>query len=291
MCGEALVNAGPIPIISIRVSTWNQAPFIAQALESILMQDFGGLYEVIVGDDASTDETASIVESYAPRFAGRLHLLRGTVRQGMRANFDRTLAACRGQYVAVLDGDDFWTDPRKLAAQVQMLETHPEWVGCYHNVWVLDQSTGTQRAQFSQPPKLVLTIEDLLVRNTMPHSSMVFRNPGFDGFPPGFTSLPMSDWPMNVLLAQRGGFAYLDAICGTYRIHAGGAWSRGVGYSAAKALRDTRTNLAAYRVFDRHFEGRYHDLLSPVMGACRRRLIQLWRQRISEAIRRALGAR
>ena len=224
------MNTEAMPLVSVRVSTWNQAPYIAQALDSILMQEFTGSLEIIVGDDASTDGTTAIVESYQQKYPDRLTLLRGEVRRGMRANFDRTLAACRGRYVAVLDGDDFWTDPRKLATQIAMLEAHPEWVGCYHNVWVLDQSSGTKRVQFSQPPKAVLTMADLLVRNTMPHSSMVFRNAGFQGFPPELKRLPMSDWPMNVLLAQQGGFAYQDEIYGTYRLHSGGGWSLGSGY-------------------------------------------------------------
>ena len=110
------------PLVSVCVTAYNHAPYIAQALESILAQRTSFGVEIVVGDDCSGDGTAEIVSHYVAQYPDRVRLITGERNVGMRANYRRVVEACRGEYVAMCDGDDFWCDEEKLQRQVEVLE-------------------------------------------------------------------------------------------------------------------------------------------------------------------------
>lgn len=123
------------PLVSVSVLTYNAAPFVREALDSILAQRVDFPVEIVVGDDRSTDGTRAILLEYAARypqtFRLHLHRVRGAGIPG-RINNVHNLTSCRGQYVALLDGDDRWLTTEKLQRQVDFLEAHPTHaaVGC-----------------------------------------------------------------------------------------------------------------------------------------------------------------
>ena len=110
------------PLVSVCVTAYNHAPYIAQALESILAQRTSFGVEIVVGDDCSGDGTAEIVSHYVAQYPDRVRLIAGERNVGMRANYRRVVEACRGEYVAMCDGDDYWCDEEKLQRQVEVLE-------------------------------------------------------------------------------------------------------------------------------------------------------------------------
>lgn len=118
-------------MVSVCVTTYNHARWVAQALDSILAQRTSFEVEVIVGDDCSTDSTVQICRGYAERYPDRVRLLTAEHNMGMRANYRRTIEAARGEYIAICDGDDFWTDEEKLQRQVEALECDTEVGLCY----------------------------------------------------------------------------------------------------------------------------------------------------------------
>ena len=122
--------------VSVSVTTYNHSKFIAQALESILMQDVDFDYEIIVGDDCSTDGAREIIATYQQQFPDRIRYIFPQSNLGDRGKlmFIETIRACNGEYIAMMDGDDYWTAPDKLRRQVEYLEAHPECPMCYHNV-------------------------------------------------------------------------------------------------------------------------------------------------------------
>lgn len=120
-------------MVSIGVVTYNQDKYISQCLESILKQVVDFEYEIIVGDDASSDSTQSILLDYQSRYPRTIKLIINDSNRGISNNYKSVLSKCSGKYIALCEGDDFWIDPNKLAKQVHFLETHCEFgfVGAY----------------------------------------------------------------------------------------------------------------------------------------------------------------
>src|SRR6187402_281533 len=153
MLEETRIGMSIRPKVSVLIVTYNQRPWIAQAIESALAQQVCFDIEIIIGDDCSTDGTREIVKSYAARHPDviRLNLL-DCHPDGIpgRVNQVSTLKACRGELIAFLDGDDFWTDPGKLAHQVSLLEADPSIVGVAHDALILrDGGAPDDRSRFS----------------------------------------------------------------------------------------------------------------------------------------------
>jgi glycosyltransferase involved in cell wall biosynthesis len=249
------------PKISVLMITYNHARFIRQALDSVLAQKTDFSYEVVIGDDASPDGTGAILAEYAEKFPDRIRLLHRTQNIGMNANLADTLAACRGEYVAVLEGDDYWTDNQKLARQAGFLDSHPECVSCFHNVIVFSDDAGAVVAGYhAQPdgrqlmcaPDLParLSQNDLIRRNVIPTCSVMFRRSSAGTLPPWFTKLRLGDQPLHILCTEHGLAAYLPEVMGAYRLHSSSVWS-----GKSQLHRMSRT-LEMYAELERHFLGR-----------------------------------
>ena len=131
---------------------YNHGPFIRAAVESVLRQQTNFPYEIIVGEDSSTDDTCAVLGELARAHPGRLHLHLHKRNIGANANFAETLAACRGKFVALLEGDDQWLGTEKLQRQVDYLQTHPACAMCFHDVLVVNEGAPDQTpARYCQP--------------------------------------------------------------------------------------------------------------------------------------------
>jgi len=131
------------PKVSILVTTYNQEHLITQAIDSILTQQVNFPIEIVIGEDASSDRTREIVVELGKQHPDKIRvLLRDPevaerdrrIRLAGKINYLTALRACRGEYIAILDGDDYFTSPHKLQRQVDFLDTHRECVICFHNV-------------------------------------------------------------------------------------------------------------------------------------------------------------
>ena len=132
------------PLVSVCMTTYNHEAYLAQAIESVLAQQTSFGVELVLGDDCSTDSTAAICREYAAKYHGRVRFVTGQRNVGWRANYRRTFEACRGKYVAYLDGDDWWCDPRKLQMQADLMESDPGCGMCYtraSNYWQASDRT------------------------------------------------------------------------------------------------------------------------------------------------------
>lgn len=211
--------------LSVFIITYNHEHFIRQAMDSVLEQDVDFDYEIVIGEDHSTDSTRAILQEYKARHPDKIRLLEREANLGAIVNFWSTLAECRGEYIALLEGDDYWTDPQKLRMQVEFLDAHPDHVICFHNVRgvVVDGS----EPDFDYCPtdqKPSITFDDLLAENVIPTCSTVFRR-GILGTPPDWLlKLRMGDYPLHLLNARFGQAGYLPRMMGVYRVHRGGTW-------------------------------------------------------------------
>lgn len=115
------------PLASVAMITFNHAPFIAEAISSILAQRTGFRFELVIGDDCSTDGTSDVVDALAAEHPGVIRVLRPAGNRGAQANLLAVEAACRGAYIAYCEGDDYWHDSLKLQSQIAFLESHPDY--------------------------------------------------------------------------------------------------------------------------------------------------------------------
>jgi glycosyltransferase involved in cell wall biosynthesis len=238
--------------VSVCMITYNHAAYIAQAVESVLAQRTDFPVEIVIGEDCSTDGTRGVLVDLARRNPQSIRLRLAEQNQGINSNFLGTLAACRGKYVALLEGDDFWTSPDKLQKQVEALDVHPEWAMCFHPAACMYEG------DMEGPPVIPLewnkpeaTIEDLFDVNFIPTCSVVFRNRLVAAYPSWFHDLNLGDWPLHMIHAAQGNIGFLPEVMSSYRIHSNGVWS-----GATQAQRITGI-FQMFTAIDHHFGGRY----------------------------------
>ncbi len=127
-------------MVSVSMLVYNHERWVAKAIESVLMQKTTFRYELIIAEDSSTDNSKNIIEKYARAYPNIIRAYYNPVNLGMDLNEQKNDARVRGKYYAILEGDDYWTDPYKLQMQVDFLENNPEYSGCYHCVDVVDEN-------------------------------------------------------------------------------------------------------------------------------------------------------
>ncbi len=221
------MSASTGPKVSVCVITYNHVQFIAQALESILNQETTFDFEVVIGDDYSTDGTTELIRSYQEQHPGKIRLLPRSSNLGMGKNLHETLNACKGEYVAFLEGDDYWTNPQKLQTQTDFLDQHPDCVMCHHPVDHIEWPHGNIIREF--PPKRYRhqrpTQQALAMFNFIQTCSVLFRRDCLPALDEQFENLKLGDWPLFVLLAQRGWIGYVDRNMAHYRVHPSNTWN------------------------------------------------------------------
>jgi glycosyltransferase involved in cell wall biosynthesis len=237
--------------LSVMMITYNHERFIAQALESVLAQRVNFDYEIVIGEDCSTDGTRQILMDFCRRYPKRIVPLLRDKNVGPMRNLEATLAACRGQYLALLEGDDYWTSPEKLERQVNFLDIHPGSSICCHRVRFLNETGFAEADVFPSLPAGTYTIQDLLKGNFVMTCSAVLRRDLVPALPHWFRKMKLGDWPMFALAARHGSIELMDEVMAAYRVHTGGTWSS---LSLIARLREGSTMLKA---LDRHLEFQY----------------------------------
>ena len=211
-------------MVSINMITYNHEPFIAQAIEGVVMQKTNFRIELVIGEDCSTDSTRKICEDYAIKYPEIIRLLPSEQNLGMSQNGIRTLRECKGKYIALLDGDDYWTDPLKLQKQVDFLEGNSDYVLCFHRVNILKTNDEIIEDFITKVPENYEAIDTLARLGNYIHTpSVVFRNI-IKSFPPEFEQSPIGDYFLYMMLAKHGKLKYLEEKMAVYRDKVG-IWS------------------------------------------------------------------
>jgi glycosyltransferase involved in cell wall biosynthesis len=268
--GAEAVDGGAVsarPCVSILMIAYNVAPYIGEAIESVLMQEVDFRYQLVIAEDCSTDSTRDILINYAARYPDRIRLILRDKNLGMNANFAATYAQCDGEYIALLDGDDLWTSPVKLQKQVDLMEAERDCTMCIHNTLVTyeDQSEDShpfyvqQRGNrfTSRVPKRRSSIADLVPGNFIQTGSVLYRGGLVTSLPDWFLSMPTFDWPLHVLHAEHGPIAYLHEVMSIYRVRAGSFWSTGM--SLYRRPDEVYAMICAYETLNRHLDFRFDE--------------------------------
>ncbi|QSW87481.1 glycosyltransferase [Flavobacterium endoglycinae] len=209
--------------VSVDMITYKHERFIKQAIEGVLMQETSFDYELIISDDCSPDNTQEIIEEIKKNHpkGDKIKYFRHKQNIGMQANGTFAFNQCSGKYVALCEGDDYWTDPLKLQKQVDFLEANPEYVLSFHPISIL-KNDGTIVDDFiTNVPKDYETIETLARLGNYIHTpSVVFRNVIAE-LPFEFQLTPIGDYFLYIILAQYGKLKYLEEKMAVYRYNVG----------------------------------------------------------------------
>lgn len=207
------------PLVSICCIAYNHAPYISETLEGFLSQQTTFLYEIIICDDASTDETPQIIAEYVQKYPSKITFIKNVANKfskGVHPIAADVLPLAQGKYIALCEGDDYWISTDKLQVQVEFLEKNEDFSGSAHPCLKLFADGST--ALFRQSAKTVYTLSDLLGKRPFHTASFLFRasvlrqNP----LPVEFVSY---DKALFLLIALKGKIRYLDSLKAIYRIH------------------------------------------------------------------------
>lgn len=258
--------------LSVLMITYNHDKYIAQALDSVLMQEVDFDYEIVVGEDCSTDTTRQILLEYQKKHPEKIRLLLPEANLGMTNNLVATFKSCTGDYIALLEGDDYWMSPDKLQSQIDFLDTHPGCSVCFHNCEEFYEDGGRPSWDYcTKDQKEISTLEDLIAKcNFIPTCSAVFRNRLFTEFPDWYFTLGMGDWTLHILNAQHGDIGYINKVMGRHRHHGGGVWSL---RNQAKNILDV---IHAYEVIDAYLSYKYKSIVDNMLSVYYYQLAQIY---------------
>jgi glycosyltransferase involved in cell wall biosynthesis len=213
------------PLVSICCITYNHEPYIEDALEGFLIQETNFPFEILIHDDASTDQTADIIREYEARYPTLIKPIYQTENQYSQCNKPGRInrKRAKGEYIALCEGDDYWTDPLKLQIQVDFLEKHPDYVITFHPCVSFDKR-GINKKNLSAA-KRKLSKEELRKAHPIHTRTVCFRN-CIHNFPPEKSTARVGDLFMWSLLSEFGKGKFLKNIKPAYyRIHENGIFS------------------------------------------------------------------
>lgn len=243
------------PKVSIVTLTYNQERYIREALGSVVAQECDFDFECIIGDDASTDSTPDILREYQARYPDRIKPVLREENLGPRRNLADLLSRCTGQYVAVLDGDDYWTSPHKLQKQVAFMDAHPDCALSCHGVRAITEDGEPHQLDLRTPDRERVEIEDLLTENFISTCTVMYRWGLVKQLPEWWDETWVSDYSLHVLHAAHGWIGYIDEEMAAYRIHQLGLWS---GQRASDRIDEFIKTLW---LLDKELGLRYHDVI------------------------------
>lgn len=204
--------------LSVTIITFNQEHFIKKTLDSVLSQKIDFSYEIIIGDDASTDNTAKIINEYKERYPSIIKPILREKNIGHTANYIETTKLCQGEYIAHIDGDDLML-PSKLQKQVDYLNNHPKCSIVHHPVYLIDYD-GEIIKKSVLSKSTTGTINNLILENRIINSSNMFRSSSLDEhFYNMRKDLLLHDWLAHIIKAQYGTIDVIPEYLGSYRVY------------------------------------------------------------------------
>ncbi len=242
--------------VSVLMTTYNHDKYITDSINSVLMQKVDFEYEIVIGEDSSTDNTRAILRQFKDQYPEKIKLFLHEKNIGMHANFECLFNACSGNYIAVLEGDDYWTSDNKLQKQVDLFESNFELVECFHKVKTVYEHDDKKEHIFPDYlKKNVFYLNDVISDFFIPTLSIMFKKSAINTLPKCFYDVKNPDWLIHILCAEKGSIVYIDEVMGVYRVHAGGVWS---GITRVKVLENT---IQSACVINEHLHYKYDALL------------------------------
>lgn len=268
--------------VSVLCTAFNHGKYIRDALEGFISQKTNFRFEVLVHDDASTDNTPEIIREYAAKYPEIIVPILQTENQYSKevdVDAEFLLPKARGKYIALCEGDDFWSDENKLHLQCDALEQHPECSICCHYTKWIEQTTGAVGGYYpgkrygikngivDENVQMDISLNDLfhitsmLIRKTE-YEDYIYNMPDFA------KKMSGSDVSLNLYLTKHGKMYFINREMSVYRRGTEGSWTQRIRRNPEKAAEHFRTHVAALEACKPFFEGKYETLLNRCICAC-----------------------
>ena len=274
-------------LVSVSCITFNHRRFLRKALDSFLEQETDFRYEILIHDDASTDGTREIIEEYAARYPDIIRPMLQSENQYSKGisnisgvfNFPRA----RGRYIAMCEGDDFWSDPHKLQIQADYMEAHPECALCCHAAGIVSEDGAFRSSEEIRPFEGTREIrpEEMISKKTnLPTASLFFRTEDAQRLPQWYYDCPVGDIPLQLFMLSRGTAFYFDRKMSMYRMGAAGSWGQtmdGADPDEVQKMKDRwekhyEAMEQLYLAFDRDTEGVWREAVREALARQRFRI-------------------
>lgn len=246
-------------VLSVVMITFGHERYIRDAVLGVLNQKCDFEFELIVSNDCSPDSTHQIMLSIIENHS-KGHIIKYTCHarnKGPALNTIWALNQGKGKYIALCEGDDYWTDLYKLQRQVDFLEKNPNYSFCFHSVTVLNE-TKAQEFKYPIPKSTTLTFRDILFKHYIPTCSVVFRRSlMINPLPSWLEKSKMCDIPLELLLADKGNVYYFKEDMAVYRLN-----NSGITQNKEHIANGRKSYLYLYKSLRNHFGNKYFFLFS-----------------------------
>ena len=211
-------------LVSVCCITYNHEKFLAQCIESVLMQEGDFELEFVIGEDCSTDRTREVLKAYELKYPEIIRPIYYSVNQGAIKNSLTALASCSGKYIALVEGDDYWIDPLKIQKQLDFMEANAEFSMCFTDAEVVNDTGIEFEPMFADVKRDILSMEDFVISDKVfaPTATLFFRNILPKPAPTFQTVATNGDIAIHLLLADLGKVKYIRGKTAVYRHHFGG---------------------------------------------------------------------
>lgn len=248
------------PVVSICCITYNHENYIAEALDSFLMQETDFPFEVIVRDDASPDKTAEIIREYEskyPNIIKPIYEKENGYQKGIKAS-PVTFGKAKGEYIALCEGDDYWTDAKKLQVQIDEMKKYPEVDFSFHLASTIDnfnieaQPKLQKRNRFYSTKDIITANFHLIQTNTIVFKKKNLESLNYDLI----AKSPVGDVWIRVNASIPNGALFINKIMSTYRIHSQGSWSESM-QEENKFIKYIHNMINSVNSFDKYYNFKY----------------------------------
>lgn len=253
-------------MVSINCITYNQEKYISKTIEGFLMQDTKFPFEILIHDDASTDNTPNIVKMYEKQYPDKIRCIFQTENQYSKGVHVHVLNGqrARGKYMAFCEGDDYWTDPLKLQKQIDFMENNIQYSLCTHSAITVDVE-GNKLDKIIRPNEgdRDFTIEEVILGDggLFPSNSMLFKTQLFKELPAFCDNCPVGDYPLVIFLALKGKVHYIDCEMSAYRVDTYGSWSQKMKKDMSYFIVQKKGIIRMLEEVDLYTKQQFHDTI------------------------------
>jgi glycosyltransferase involved in cell wall biosynthesis len=261
------------PLVSVKTITYNQAPYIRRCIEGVLMQKTTFPFELVIGEDCSTDGTREIVLDYAQKNPEIIRVITSESNVGAKENSKRTNFACKGEFIAYCEGDDYWIDPLKLQKQYEAGIKYDAVLVSHGTIFLIYQVGKLIRSEIglTQDESGYLDIEDIILKNKNFETSSIFiRSNIIKNLPDWYEEAPIGDVPLKLISASLGKVYFISEIMSVYQKGLPNSWTDRK--AKIKSMNDTtwRSNfekayLEMYKKFDDFSGYRYSKTIHQII--------------------------
>ena len=260
------------PVVTVCCITYNQERYIEQTIKSFLMQETDFPFEIIIHDDASTDETANIVKKYAEKYPSIIRTIFQTENQYSQGHDMDSFIwdISKGEYIAICEGDDYWTDPQKLQIQTSKMKEHPECHISFHDV---DETLNDENESLNPHPRAkkydkeqIFDIRTVLAGggSFMQTPTLMLHRKVIENLPEFYYVAPAGDYVIQFLGALNGGALYINKNMAVYRVGADGSWRKSI-EDPDKYINFQTEWVDSYLTINDYYDGKYQNEIYTVL--------------------------